>query len=1293
MALALPSISFAAVNIATESSTGTPFASTPWFGNMSATDLVNAGQTTLSLATITTPFFGPNGTNDGLAGPNNTTQNTYLSSGADLANSFTEAEGKSWATYDLDVSVNTLGYDITSIESFMGWQANSELHANQTYSVEVSTVGSGSYLALTSVSYVPFTSVNGADHESHVAITEDATGILATGVDSIRFKFDNPGGGAGGADGTVIREIDIHGAATSIGPDTTAPIVSSLSPADGASGVSLDSNLSITFNEGIKIGTGDITIKNLDAANETTIPVGDAQVSVMGRVLRVNPNADLAPNTNYAVQIAGTAIKDLSDNSFAGITNDTTWNFTTESTLFVVTTPVTRQVVQRDGADLGSIPVEGTVGGPTDRVEARAVAPPRYEKNLGAIWFIGDSITQSNADGDGNGSPRKSLYDLLVADESTFSFTGHFTANIDGLPTTGGTAASNLYHYHSGISGSVIGASGGRTNMTANIPGWWNSGRLASTRPDIVLIMLGTNDIDINADVANAPDRVKLLVDTILAQVGPGDPDPAIFVAQITPNTGSAAELQRVIDFNNALPTVIATLQGEGKDVTLVDQFTLINANTGGLLRDSLHTNSAGNDVLASQWFEAIKTRFATTSGATTTPWQTIATSPTGAYSGVLASVPAGGWYSVEVRTIVNESPVETTTINMVGVGDIYLTAGQSNSGNFGSPAATPADDRVVARASVTGNIWLPASDPMPIANGSGGSPWSRLGDLLSEAEDIPIGFINVGVGGTQVSQWVPGTSNYNNRLEPALQSFPVNGFRAVLWHQGESDSIANVTAAAHASRLNAMISQSRIDAGWNVPWYLAEASFHPTPSLASEEPVAAGQRATVHSDPNIFLGPSTDEFHLEDAAGGKLSDSVHFNAAGLIDHATQWRDILLGATSVSPRNGNFEDNRSPAITGLSALTDGALHIAATTGANDSPMVLDWRILSASGIEAADGGNGFHNPTTGTYAGAIDTTNNGVLPKMEGRHVALLDGGTAGNYFLQSYRTPTEADRIHTLTVALGVRDNPASFGGARLEITSNGSVVASGSFDKIALDAVRASDASGTFTDASISWTTGANVTANQLLAVRIIKEGGPGTVLDFDNVRFSAVTNDFANWIGGYELGGQNDFNDDPDGDLLSNGVEAWLGTHPGEFNQGLGVLTSDGLTTTFSHPQNATPPRNLSNSYEWSTNLVDWYAGDGLDGPGNGQTVTMTPNTVDTTTTVTTISNGEVKHLFLRMTVKLARRHEDTGKIGADGLGEGRLSDWEDEEGFGRTAGRTEVEPCLIDPAAGEVFYRWF
>ncbi len=140
---------------------------------------------------------------------------------------------------------------------------------------------------------------------------------------------------------------------------------------------------------------------------------------------------------------------------------------------------------------------------------------------IGPIWFIGDSITQSNADGDSSGSPRKSLYDLLNGAGHDFSFTGHFTANVDGLPNTGSTPSTNLYHYHSGISGSFIGANSfGRQNMTAGIPNWWNQGRLAVAKPNAVLVMLGTNDTNADNDVATAPARITNLVNTILAQPG-----------------------------------------------------------------------------------------------------------------------------------------------------------------------------------------------------------------------------------------------------------------------------------------------------------------------------------------------------------------------------------------------------------------------------------------------------------------------------------------------------------------------------------------------------------------------------------------------------------------------------------------------------------------------------------------------------------------------------------------------------------------------------------------------------
>ena len=190
-------------------------------GQTSTTDLINAGQSTLSSATVSATSYIFTGTaiNDGNYS-NTNADNTF----------FAVATGAfpATATYNLDVTVNLLGYDLTSIKSFMGWATVSAAQANQTYTIEVSTVGSAFYTSVATVAYKPFNDTDSLAYETFVTVS-DTGGALATGVDSIRFTFTDPIGvngvpdGSGTVEGTLIREIDVFGTATI--PEPSAAIL------------------------------------------------------------------------------------------------------------------------------------------------------------------------------------------------------------------------------------------------------------------------------------------------------------------------------------------------------------------------------------------------------------------------------------------------------------------------------------------------------------------------------------------------------------------------------------------------------------------------------------------------------------------------------------------------------------------------------------------------------------------------------------------------------------------------------------------------------------------------------------------------------------------------------------------------------------------------------------------------------------------------------------------------------------------------------------------------------------
>ncbi|MBT8167226.1 Ig-like domain-containing protein, partial [Falsiruegeria litorea] len=114
------------------------------------------------------------------------------------------------------------------------------------------------------------------------------------------------------------------------GVDLTPPNLASTSPADESSNVAVGANLTATFNENVQVGTGNIRIYNKvgDTLVET-IDVTSGQVSVSGATVTINPTSDLDPAATYYVQMDAGAVEDAANNDFAGISDETTWNFTT----------------------------------------------------------------------------------------------------------------------------------------------------------------------------------------------------------------------------------------------------------------------------------------------------------------------------------------------------------------------------------------------------------------------------------------------------------------------------------------------------------------------------------------------------------------------------------------------------------------------------------------------------------------------------------------------------------------------------------------------------------------------------------------------------------------------------------------------------------------------------------------------------------------------------------------------------------------------------------------------------
>ncbi len=313
-------------------------------------------------------------------------------------------------------------------------------------------------------------------------------------------------------------------------------------------------------------------------------------------------------------------------------------------------------------------------------------------------------------------------------------------------------------------------------------------------------------------------------------------------------------------------------------------------SDTASIALAGNYANDTGGPITA---IEARAVVMAGGSG-TPVPWTAIVSNPGsggGPYSGHL-TVAKGGWYSIQVRAVNNGTVIATSaSVDKIGVGEVFITSGQSNSVNCGEVQITPSEDRVSAMNYANGE-WQFGADPQIGGECPRGSPWSGLGELLVQQLNVPVAFISTGRGATTVADWQPGVVQPDgvilfNRIATALSRVGTNGARAILWHQGESDGMNSTAAADYETRLTNLINESRISAGWQIPWGVAIASWGSVGQMAQ---ITSGQNNTIDHVANVFKGASTN-----DMLGDYRSsiDGIHFSERGLREHARRWKEQL----------------------------------------------------------------------------------------------------------------------------------------------------------------------------------------------------------------------------------------------------------------------------------------------------------------------------------------------------------------------------------------------------------------
>lgn len=170
--------------------------------------------------------------------------------------------------------------------------------------------------------------------------------------------------------------------------------------------------------------------------------------------------------------------------------------------------------------------------------------------------------------------------------------------------------------------------------------------------------------------------------------------------------------------------------------------------------------------------------------------WKVINNSPSnGTFYGVLTEQSVGQG-NLEVRF--SNNPAVTSSVRTIGIGDIFLVTGQSNSDCALdiNNSYLNASNKYISTVYTHDDIWKKTEGSVCWSTGSTSGWFPLLSDYIIQNTGIPVSWIVTGIGNTDILNWQPGNIYFSSMQSQLNESTDNTGeVKAVLWYQGERDA------------------------------------------------------------------------------------------------------------------------------------------------------------------------------------------------------------------------------------------------------------------------------------------------------------------------------------------------------------------------------------------------------------------------------------------------------------------------------------------------------------------------